>query len=342
MNDLFIELLQISLGNRGILSRTPSEKEWMGLFIEAQRQAIIGVLLTGIENLPEDQWPKQDLLLQWVGLCQMVEQTNNLHLKRARELTVWFNGTGFQSCVLKGIGIAQLYPSPLRRQCGDIDLWVSGERKKIMQSLRSKYKVGEVRWHHADVQLYDDVQTEIHFHATWLFNPKHNKKLQAFLDGHKEDEMAARDIGFGYPSVPFNAIYSLVHSFHHLLESGIGFRHIVDYYHIIKHLQQQEIDEVISMIKEIGLLRFLQAMMYVLQKVCGMPDRYLFFEPNEKEGRFLLDEIMRGGNFGKFRNDNLRRNTVARMIALLPHYPDEVLWLVPWKLWHKGWRMMYK
>ena len=74
--------------------------------------------------------------------------------------------------------------------------------------------------------------------------------------------------------------------------------------------------------------------------MCGARDGLLLCEPNEKEGRFLLDEIMRGGNFGHYRKDNRKRNSVARMCALLPHYPREVLWMAPWKLWHKGWRMV--
>lgn len=69
-----------------------------------------------------------------------------------------------------------------------------------------------------------------------------------------------------------------------------------------------------------------------------MQREYLLCEPNEKEGRFLLDDIMRGGNFGKYRNDSRRRNSAARMLALLPHYPSEVMWVVRWKCWHWLWR----
>jgi len=343
MNDLFIELLQISLGNRDNLSRTPSMNEWTGLFKEAQRQAIIGVLLTGIEKLPKEQKPKKKLLLQWIALCQVVEQNNRLHLERARELTVLFNDDGFRSCVLKGIGISQLYPNPLRRQCGDIDLWVCGDRKSIMHNLCSHYTIGVVRWHHVDVHFFDDVQTEIHFNATWLFNPQHNKVLQTFLNSRMYDEMAEREIGFGYPTESFNAIYSLVHSFHHLLESGIGYRHIIDYYYIVKHLQKQDRDDVLAIIKGIGLNHFLQAMMFVLHEVCGMPQNELLYQPDDKEGRFLLKEIFDAGNFGHQRRDKkMRQNSFKRLYVMTKHYPSEMLWMIPWKLWHVGWRMTNK
>ena len=149
-------------------------------------------------------------------------------------------------------------------------------------------------------------------------------------------------LGFAYPTVQFNAVYSLVHLYHHLIEEGVGFRHIVDIYYIFKDLTWQNRGITIAYLKFFGMEKLTGAMMWVLQEVCGMSSDYLICEPNEKEGRFLLDEIMRGGNFGKYRGDNLKRNTAARMFALLPHYPSEILCVVPWKLWHKVWRMVNK
>ena len=38
--------------------------------------------------------------------------------------------------------------------------------------------------------------------------------------------------------------------------------------------------------------------MYVLHEVFGLPEDKMVAPIDEKEGKFLLDEIMRGGNFG--------------------------------------------
>ena len=146
-------------------------------------------------------------------------------------------------------------------------------------------------------------------------------------------------LGFGIPSVTFNAVYSLVHSFHHLIEEGLGLRHVVDYYYILKALPTEERLSVVNLLSKFGLLGVAKALMWVLKEVCRMSDDYLICEPDEKKGRFLLNEIMRGGNFGHYRNDNRMRNSAARMFALLPYFPKEVLWVVPWKLWHKCWRL---
>lgn len=343
MKKLVIELLQVSLGNREQLSRTPSEADWRTLYNEAQKQAIVGVLLDGIERLPETQRPPQTILLQWIGTVQMVETTYVLQSERAQELIRRFADAGYPSCVLKGIGFSQYYSIPARRQGGDIDLWVDGKREDVMKWLHSQCEVDHIVWHHVDAKLFEDIETEIHFHPGWFYNPFKNRKLQNWFENEKNAQMVVdEELGFAYPTVQFNAVYSLVHLYHHLIEEGVGIRHIVDYYYILSFLPLKDRDEVVANLKRFGLLKLAGAMMWVLQVVCGMSSDYLICEPNEKEGRFLLDEIMRGGNFGKYRGDNLKRNTAARMFALLPHYPSEILCVVPWKLWHKVWRMVNK
>ena len=85
--------------------------------------------------------------------------------------------------------------------------------------------------------------------------------------------------------------------------------------------------------------RFAGAMMSVRQKMCGAPAELLLCEPDEKEGKFLLNEIMAAGNFGHQRKgEALQRNSVKRFWVMAKHYPSEVLWMVPWKMWHKCWR----
>ena len=342
MNNLFVELLQVSLGTREVLTRAPKDGEWNNLFVESRRQGMEGVLLNGIEHLPDEIRPPKDLLLQWIGLAQMIESTHSLHEKRASELTKRFQDGGFESCVLKGIGTAQLYPRSTMRLCGDIDLWVNGRRKDVVRWLNTQCKLDSPVWHHEVTHFYNDVETEIHIFPTWLYNPLQNYRLQRFFEQKKKTIMVVCHNGYNKPTVDFEVVFSLVHSFHHFLEEGVGLRHVVDYFYILKSLPAYKKEGVVKELKRFCLLKLASAMMWILQQVCGMSSDYLICEPNEKEGRFLLDEIMRGGNFGHYRNDKRKRNTVARMLTLLPHYPSEVLWVVPWKFWHKVWRMKVK
>lgn len=346
MNNLFFELLQVALGTRVELSRVPNAHEWGAMYNEAERQAVVGVMLSGLERLPAEQLPPIEVKLQWIGMVQMIEAEYRLHCERAVELTRRFRSVGFQCRVLKGVGMAQYYPEPARRQCGDIDLWVDGRREDVIKWLRTQCKIEHHVWHHVDALFFKDVSVEVHVHPAWMYGPSRNRILQKFFDcelfGCHETENTG--LGFNVPTIGFDAVFSLVHSFHHLLEEGVGLRHIIDYYYILLKFEGESIElreETFRVTKSIGLGKFTAAMMWVLRDVCGMPASELLCEPNENEGKFLLKEIMAGGNFGQTRQDGKDRNTIRRWMMMVKHYPCEVLWIVPWKVWHRVWMAIH-
>lgn len=77
---------------------------------------------------------------------------------------------------------------------------------------------------------------------------------------------------------------------------------------------------------------------------------WMICEPNEKEGKKLLAEIMQGGNFGQydergkeFKNGGMVKHGVwklKRVMRLVRSYPEEALWEPVFRVWHLGWRML--
>ena len=73
--------------------------------------------------------------------------------------------------------------------------------------------------------------------------------------------------------------------------------------------------------------------------------------PNEKEGKKLLEEIMKGGNFGQYdtRDAALKKGgmmkhgiwKLKRVMRLVRSYPEEALWEPVFRVWHLGWRMIH-
>ncbi len=88
-------------------------------------------------------------------------------------------------------------------------------------------------------------------------------------------------------------------------------------------------------LKRLGLWKFAGAVTYVLHEVFGLPEEKMIAPMDEKEGRFLLDEIMRGGNFGqhdtrlgsKDSEGKARRwlRMSLRNLRFVRHYPLEAL-----------------
>ena len=75
---------------------------------------------------------------------------------------------------------------------------------------------------------------------------------------------------------------------------------------------------------------------------------WMICEPNEKEGKRLLEEIMKGGNFGQYdtRDAALKKGgmmmhgvwKLKRVMRLVSSYPEEALWEPVFRVWHLGWR----
>ncbi|MFQ9404578.1 MAG: nucleotidyltransferase family protein [Segatella copri] len=110
------------------------------------------------------------------------------------------------------------------------------------------------------------------------------------------------------------------------------------------------IDRVQKELKELGLWKFAGAIMYIMQEVFGMPASRLIVHPNEKYGKFVLNEVLEAGNFGKhdarnrFGRSQLGHNLqrVYRDIRLVRYFPAEALCEPLFRIWHFFWRMKNK
>ena len=151
------------------------------------------------------------------------------------------------------------------------------------------------------------------------------------------------------PNLAFNRVYILVHIYRHLFAEGIGLRQLLDYYFVLcQGCTEAERAETMRVLRSLKMKRFAGAVMWVLKEVYGMDDRYMLTAPDEREGRFLLSEIMMAGNFGQY-DERLQHDRgesalhwglrkVKRNFRFVRCYPSEVLWSPVFKLWHFFWR----
>ena len=110
------------------------------------------------------------------------------------------------------------------------------------------------------------------------------------------------------------------------------------------------LDVVQKELKELGLWKFAGGIMYIMQEVFGMPASRLIVPPNEKYGRFVLNEVLEAGNFGRhnarnrFGRSQLGHNLqrVYRDIRLVRYFPAEALCEPIFRTWHFFWRMKNK
>ena len=354
----FFDFLRFCIGSESEKPDTLVDADWKEIYTIAQKQCLVGVLFDGIKKLPAEHiGMKKELLLQWMAESQMLEKANVRLNDAAIQVSEWFRKKGFRTCILKGQGNALMYPNPYSRTPGDIDIWVEGGDKRVISFVRSISPHEKACYHHIEFPSYKGVEVEVHYRPSFLLCFWHNRKLQKYYERVKEEQFSHRVMlgeqgVVAIPTAEFNLIFQLTHIFTHLMNEGIGLRQLVDYYYLISMLSVncEMLTSLQKELKELGLWKFAGAIMYIMQEVFGMPASQLIVPPNEKYGKFVLNEVLEAGNFGKhdgrncFGKSQLGHNLqrVYRDMRLVRYFPAEALCEPIFRVWHFFWRMKNK
>ena len=368
---MFFELLQVALGSRESLSHIPSAKEWEEMKVLCMKHAVPGVGFYAMRKLSENGAacvPPREIIMELYALERNMALSNAKQTEDVMKLTWLFEREGFCSCLLKGCGLARMYPEGMQRMSGDIDIWVvpkgmeneplQRRRREVLELCRRVVGRRDVFYHHTDLPLKGK-EIEVHFTPSWMFAPWHNRRLQRFFQKEWKNRRLVRvqegvanvktmTEGYYVPSLEMNAVYVLLHIYRHVFAEGVGLRQVVDYFYVL-HQKGLDRERVISVLKSLGMMSFTGAVMWVMQEALGLERALMLCEPDERRGRMLLNEILLAGNFGKWdeRLSGMNRNSLlSRMIEnmhrnmrLVWHYPSEALCAPLWKMWQKAWRI---
>lgn len=363
MTEFFFELIRVAIGNQKELSRSLSASEWDELYNICLKQTLLGVGFAGVlrmEAAGDTKGITDELKRRWYFDAATIQEDNDAANQRCDRTLNAIRKSGFEACILKGQGVAKSYPDDEEvelsclRQTGDIDVWMwpkgdwsLSHDERVLKVLSFAHRHGakqELCYHHVDMNPAKGYSIEAHFTPSWMSSPYADRKLQTWFREHAPQEMTN-----DFTSLSFNLVYLLIHIYRHLFREGIGLRQVLDYYFVLKKSNLENVDKrkALEVLKDLGLSRFTTALMWILESQFGMKQDELLCKSNPDEGRFLLDEIMRTGNFGIYdpnRNKEAKDGSLSkffvqikRNLHFLTHYPSEVFWSPLWSIWHQMW-----
>ncbi|MDE6347356.1 MAG: nucleotidyltransferase family protein [Bacteroides sp.] len=290
--------------------------DWTQLYQSARAQALMGIVLDGIQTLPAEKRPPRMLYLQWCNTLLQIEEKNRLLNRELAHVYALCHEHGVEPVLLKGQGVAQNYRNPLHRQCGDIDLFTGHEAYQKVNSLLlpDVTKVHEECFKHIGFDWHG-VMIENHRVLNTLNAPTANKKFQAEIARwYRAGEMRKQQVGDCTVSVPpltFDAVYILIHSVLHALNEGIGLRQICDWACLLYHHQDTlDKDAVRKLLHEYGLEKAAKIFGVVAVEYLGLPAECLpisYESSDVPTGEWLMNDIWQEGNFGKFNANKKRR-----------------------------------
>lgn len=375
---LFFRLLRFAFGTESTCPKMHLN-EWRSMFQMAKKQALTGFIGSSLNTINGDVLVETDekskglftdLIMKWTGDTIQIARRNQKVNKDVAEEFRKLEAMGLQCCLLKGQGNALMYPNPDSRTSGDIDMWVrfpdspntDANIRKIIRIVKAYSPHSTAAYHHIDAPDINGTPVEVHYRPQFLFSPLHNLRLQQYFIDNADEQFANKvnigESGIAVPTAEFNLVFQLSHIYNHLFHEGIGLRQIVDYYYVLKafHCQYNGRGNNISaqltpMLKRLGLHQIACAIMWILIKQLGMPQECAVAVPDEHRGRFVLSEILQGGNFGhydarnaRFRNTQFGRNIqrLVRDLRLLRYFPSEALSEPFFRLWHALWRRNHR
>lgn len=224
-------------------------------------------------------------------------------------IVITMRENGVEPVLLKGLGLAEYYPVPELRQCGDIDIYVGKENYEkaydallpIVTEIDKRSQIWE--WMHFDAKL-DKTMLEVHYKADYMRSRRKDKAYQSYMQKGLSENLHSLTFGdftVMTPHKDFNAFYVFYHLWRHFSGSGIGLRQFCDWACFLHaHVGKLNLEYLNTIIRSTGLMKPWQVFGCFLVKELGLPEEdFPFYNPkylhlNDKVRTYVMTD----GNFG--------------------------------------------
>lgn len=282
------------------------------------------VLLSDVAvRMSDDQKPSPKMM------AKMQEYMRGNLMLQMRQKRILFSAVkllrehGIEPVLLKGFGLASLYPNACLRQSGDIDLYVGldsfHEACALLRTLPGCYywcdevDVGR----HYNIE-FGDVVMEIHRVSADVVDACEHKVYTAIeQEGLKEQPQRINVDGFelSIPSREFMVFFTFYHAWHHFITSGVGLRQLSDVAMALHAYRGQlDLEKLREWLTSMHLMLPWQTFGFLLVDRLGLPQTEMpFFNAScRHRAQIVYKRLMKDGNFKRKRN--FKRNRPKRRL----------------------------
>lgn len=282
--------------------------DWDEVYRLASEQSVLGVVLAGIET--SKVRPPQELLLQWIGEIQMLEQQNQSMNHFIADLVERLRKADIYTLLVKGQGVAQCYEKPLWRCSGDIDLLLSNDNynkaKSTLIPIASEVANENTTTKHQAL-IINGFDVELHGKMPFSLS----KRVEDVIDEVLNDLFCRSNVKSWdcngtqvfLPSPDNDVILIFTHFLHHFFIEGVGLRQISDWCRLL-YIYRDSLNFKLleSRIKAMGLMSEWKAFYNLASRYLGMPDfgsgLTVHDSRFDKKADRIMELVLESGNFG--------------------------------------------
>ena len=296
----------------------------------AQRQGTAALIYDYVLKLPEELRPPKEIQQQMKAVCarSMMAHEEQRHVMQ-KAMKALQDG-GITPVLLKGLGLARLYPKPYLRSCGDVDIYVGKENyHKGAKVLRDAFPEAELfdeekdYYKHYNLTL-DRTAIEMHRVSAVYAHPQDAKVYDELeREGLQRNIVPVADDGgeWNEPERKFNVLFVFVHSWDHFVAESANMRQLCDLALLLaKHVDNDGLEEYLrTNLKKLHLLHAWQLYAYIMGKYIGLPQEKcpLYTDACAAKAELLLAHILHGSEQPKGSKQPAPKNVVLRKLYTL-------------------------
>lgn len=339
------ELIRISFWGKGRLNSTPSAKEWERIYKEGERQSVVGLLLEGIEHLPTEQRPPQELLLQMIGEVQMIEQRNLAMNRFVADTIEDMRAKGIYTVLVKGQGLAQCYEKPLWRTSGDIDFFFSKNEfpkaTEYFTKLPRATVVQDSKYTKSFGVMVNDWFVEVHGTLRSSLSAKLDREIDAMQDdifyGRNVRSWQDGDTTVFLPDANNDLYLVFTHFVRHFYKEGVNLRQLCDWCRLMWTFKGVfNVKQLEKRLRRSGMMDEWMAFAAVAVEYLGMPKEAVPLY----DVRYKKDEVMWKRKATRIiayiMKDSARRKYRDTM-EIAKIFPWNTIRFIPSIFWHLNW-----
>ena len=282
-------------------NQTVSEEDWENQLKEANMQAMFSLVFSVSKKHGASNSGYESAYFQKVA-------SNMRVIHDHQELHHLLSANHIPYVVMKGSTSAMYYPEPFLRAMGDVDFLV--RESDLAQAGQILEQAGfvptednEHECHIAYHRNKNGVRSiwEMHWAPGGIPDGVAGELTRQYLSDIIETAVPCTIKGSEcmVPSPFHHGLIMLLHTASHLINTGVGLRHLCDWAVFADKFSDEEFCEMFEeKLKSIGMWRFAQILTQLSVRYLGMPSKGWCGHSDEEYLESLMCDIFKGGNFG--------------------------------------------
>lgn len=294
------------------------------------------MLLADLAARMDDNGPTPQMLVKIQAILRD-SLVHHLHLRQIMVSAVkLLREHGIEPVLLKGFGLALLYPNPSLRQFGDIDLFVGQsnfhEACALLRTLPGGYNWGEeiAAGKHYNIE-FGPYPMEVHRVSCDIEYAKEQAiyavmEQEGLIDSPQRVDFEGFEISI--PSKEFAVFFTFYHAWHHFQETGVGWRQLSDVTMALHAYHGQlDLEKLGRWLRSMHLMKPWQTFGYLMVDCLGLSQTEMpFFDAScRRRASRLYRYIMKEGNFKRansFKHNSPKHRFLHKIHAFIGIFVD--------------------